>query len=93
MDLVVAAVVEPGKVGAGARRSASSANMTMVALSQEGREGNKASAVGTRVHRSPHNGVVAGGGAKGGVEVEGHKDGEGARDEACHEVDDGVELS
>jgi len=49
--------------------------------------------MGTRVYRSPHNGVVAGGGAKEGVEVEGHKDGEGARDEACHEVDDGVTLS
>ena len=54
---------------------------------------NKASAMGTRVHRSPHNGVVAGSRAKGGVEVEWHKDGEGARDEACHEVDDGVTLS
>ena len=49
--------------------------------------------MGTRVHRSPHNGVVAGSRAKGGVEVEWHKDGEGARDEACHEVDDGVTLS
>jgi len=49
--------------------------------------------MGTRVYRSPHNRVMAGGGAKEGVEVEGHKDGEGASDEACHEVDDGVTLS
>ena len=32
MGLVVPAVVEPGRVGVGARRSASSVNMTMVAL-------------------------------------------------------------